>query len=149
MLYRKKFPEANGESPAEMSEVLEPRWVNEDALRALHRRHLAEHGGADGMRDEGLFASALMRPQQRWHYEPGSSLAELAASYCYGLARNHPFVDGNKRTATVAMLLFLALNGGRVEATEDELYDQIIGVASSQLEEEELAAWLSPRIHPR
>jgi death-on-curing protein len=149
MLYRKKFPKANSEVRDMISEPSEPRWVDVDALRALHRRHLAEHGGADGVRDEGLFESALMRPQQRWHYEPDSSLAVLASSYCYGLARNHPFVDGNKRTATIAMLLFLALNGQRVEATEDELYDQVIGIASSQSGEEELTDWLSSRLRSR
>ena len=132
-----------------MNEVQQPKWVDSEAIRSLHRRHLAEHGGADGIRDEGLLDSALMRPQQRWHYEPESSLAALAASYCYGLARNHPFVDGNKRTATVAMLLFLALNGQRLEATEDERYDQVLGLAAGEVEEEALATWLSTRIRPR
>ena len=132
-----------------MNEIQHPRWVDPEAIRALHRRHLAEHGGADGIRDEGLLDSALMRPQQRWHYEPESSLAALAAAYCYGLARNHPFVDGNKRTATVAMLLFLALNGQSLEATEDERYDQVLGVAAGEIEEEALESWLAARLRPR
>lgn len=127
----------------------EPKWLDDDAIRALHRRHIAEHGGGEGIRDEDLLESALMRPQQRWHYEPDSSVAALAAAYCYGLARNHPFVDGNKRTATVALLLFLALNGYRLRYTEDELYDVILGVASSELEEEQLMAWLEPRLQLR
>ena len=132
-----------------MSASWQPVWLVQDVLYALHRRHLAEHGGADGIRDEGLFQSALLRPEQRWHYEPDSSLATLAASYAYGLACNHPFVDGNKRTATVAMLLFLALNGQRVEASEDELYDEVLGVASGEVTEEELARWISGRLRPR
>lgn len=127
----------------------EPKWIDPEVIRALHRRHLAEHGGAEGIRDEGLLESALMRPQQRWHYSPESALAELAAAYAYGLARNHPFADGNKRTATVAMLLFLALNGYRVDATEDEGYDIILGLASGEVKESQLSAWLQPRLIPR
>jgi len=127
----------------------QPKWLDPDAVRALHRRHLAEHGGADGVRDEGLLDSALMRPQQRWHYAPESSVGQLASAYAYGLARNHPFVDGNKRTAVVAMLLFLALNGYRLSATEDERYEVILGIASSELEEEDLSEWIEGRLRPR
>jgi death on curing protein len=127
-------------------EKCEPKWLDDRAILALHRRHLAEHGGAEGIRDENLLESALLRPRQRWHYEPHSSISALAAAYCYGLARNHPFVDDNKRTSTVALLLFLALNGYKLRYTEDELYDLILAVASGKMEEEQLTAWLEPRM---
>jgi len=128
---------------------IEPKWVDPQALRALHRRHLAEHGGPEGIRDEGMLESALARLKHRWHYHPGSRLAELAAAYAFGIAGNHPFVDGNQRTATVAMLLFLALNGQRLKASEDELYDQFLGLASGEIDEDGLAEQLGCRVNPR
>lgn len=132
-----------------MNDFQEPKWLDAEALKALHRRHLAEHGGPEGIRDEGMLESALMRPQQRWNYEPESSLAALAAAYCFGVARNHPFVDGNKRTAAVALLLFLALNGYTLDATEDERYDVIYKLAAGELPEEQLALWVEVRLQLR
>lgn len=132
-----------------MNDFQEPKWLDADALKALHGRHLAEHGGPEGIRDEGMLESALMRPQQRWNYEPESSLAALAAAYCFGVARNHPFVDGNKRTAAVALLLFLALNGYTLDATEDERYDVIYKLAAGELPEEQLADWIEVRLRLR
>jgi len=111
-------------------------------LLALHRAHLAEHGGAEGLRDEGLFESALARPLNRWGYGADVSLFELAAAYGYGLGKNHPFFDGNKRTALVSMLLFLEVNGYRLAASQEQRYETVLRVASGGMEEEELTEWL-------
>ncbi|HQN51718.1 MAG TPA: type II toxin-antitoxin system death-on-curing family toxin, partial [Phenylobacterium sp.] len=89
----------------------EPRWVLKDALLVLHDRSIALHGGAPGLRDEGLLESAMARAANRFHYEGVTDVCELAATYLVALASNHPFVDGNKRTAFLAAALFLALNG--------------------------------------
>jgi death-on-curing protein len=92
-----------------MSIESEPVWIRDDIVVALHNRQLAEHGGPQGTRDKGLLESAINSPKHKWHYEK-SSIEELAATMAYGIARNHPFVDGNKRTAYVCMRLFLKLN---------------------------------------
>ena len=97
-----------------MAEIV---WLLEETLTAIHHRQIAEHGGGEGLRDEGLLASALARPQNLLAYaESPPDLASLAAAYAYGIARNHPFVDGNKRTALVATRTFLILNGSRHNA---------------------------------
>lgn len=114
---------------------------------ALHERQLSEHGGGEGVRDEALLESALARPQQLFAYgNPRPDLAALAASLAYGLARNHPFVDGNKRTAAVACELFLALNGATLQADNAELYPVYLSLAEGSLPEKELADWLRPRV---
>ena len=119
-------------------------WVNKRALLLLHDESLAEHGGLAGLRDEGLVDSALARPANLAAYgEPG--LIELAASYCVGLAKNHPFVDGNKRAALLAMGMFLYLNGHRLVASQADATLAILAVASSEWDESTLAAWL--RLH--
>ena len=89
----------------------EPRWVPRLVLEAVHLDQLREHGGRPGLRDEHALESALARPRQKWSYEPASDLAALAAAYAFGIARNHPFIDGNKRAAFLAMMVFLGLNG--------------------------------------
>lgn len=125
-------------------------WVRLDAgvLRLVHDEQLAEHGGAAGVRDEGLFESALARPQHLAHYgQP--DVAEVAASYGYGLARNHPFIDGNKRTAFVAVELFLALNGYTLDADDVGCVLTMLAVASGSLEEADFAAWIRDHIQPR
>lgn len=110
---------------------------------AIHDRQLAEHGGQSGVRDESLVDSALARSRQRHAYaQPPSDLAELAASLAYGLARNHPFVDGNKRTAAVACETFLLLNGVTLSADDLDLYPRYLGLADGTLSETEFAAWL-------
>lgn len=123
-------------------------WLQPAVMRAVHDEQLAEHGGAAGIRDEGLFASALARPQNLAAYaEP--DLAALAASYGVGLARNHPFIDGNKRTAFVAVALFLALNGHRLVADDRACVLTMLAVAAGTLVEAAFADWLRGRIQPR
>lgn len=125
-------------------------WIDKDLVLAIHDRQLAEHGGRGGVRDETLLESALARPQQRHACgDPPPDLADLAASVAYGLARNHPFVDGNKRTAAVACETFIELNGLSLEATDLELFPVYVDLAAGKLDEDELAAWLRPRLLPR
>lgn len=121
---------------------MQPQWVRPDVVEAIHKRQLAEHGGGMGMRDAGLLASALAKPQHLFIYSKGAAtLPELAASYAFGIARNHPFVDGNKRTAFVVSMLFLSLNGCRVTATPDNLYQTFMALADGRLSEAALAEW--------
>lgn len=120
------------------------RWINKQALLLLHDESLSLHGGASGIRDEGLLDSALARPLHLDHY--GSpDVADLAASYGVGLAKNHPFVDGNKRVAFLAVGLFLYLNGQRLIATQAEATVTIFAVAAGELDDASFAAWL--RLH--
>jgi len=122
-------------------------WVSREAALAAHLEQLAEHGGGEGVRDEGLFESAMARPQNRAAYgEPDS--AELAANYAFGLARNHPFIDGNKRTALVVSELFLAKNGLRVDSSEADTLAIFLDLAAGELSEEELADWFREHIKP-
>lgn len=122
-------------------------WIDRMLVLAVHERQLSEHGGGEGVRDETLLQSALARPQQLFAYgNPPPDLAALAASLAYGLARNHPFVDGNKRTAAVACELFLALNGATLQAENIELYPVYLSLAEGSLAENDLADWLRPRV---
>jgi death-on-curing protein len=124
-------------------------WIQKELVLAVHERQLAEHGGSSGVRDETLLESALARPQQRRAYgDPSPDLADLAASLAHGLARNHPFIDGNKRTAAVMCETFLELNGYTLAATDLELYPLYLGLATGELGEDEFAAWLRPRLTP-
>lgn len=128
------------------------RWVSLQALVLLHRESLATHGGRDGMRDEGLLESALMRPQNLVAYaDPGAppDIATLAASYGVGLAKNHPFVDGNKRASFLAVGLFLYLNGWRLQSSQAEATLTMLAVAAGDLSEEAFAAWLREHCVPR
>jgi death-on-curing protein len=128
--------------------VSEWRWIDRRALLLLHDESIAEHGGASGIRDEGLLDSALARPLNLVAY--GSpDWAELAASYGVGLAKNHPFVDGNKRAAFLAVGLFLALNGRRLVATQAEATMTMLAVAAGSLDEPNFAAWLRSHTEPR
>ena len=110
-------------------------------MLAVHDRQLGEHGGPAGVRDEGALASALARPVNQWYYGTDDPCA-LAAAYAFGIARNHPFVDGNKRTAWVAARLFLRLNGQALAFTEREAIATVLALAAGELSEEELADWL-------
>ena len=116
------------------------RWVDKRALVLLHGESLAEHGGLPGLRDEGLLDSALARPNLAAYGQP--DLAELAAAYGVGLAKNHPFADGNKRVAFLAVGLFLALNGYRLNAGQVEATQAMLAVAAGELDEPAFAAWL-------
>lgn len=123
-------------------------WLNAAVLRAVHEEQLAEHGGASGMRDEGLFESALMRPKHLAAYgEPDA--AALAAAYGWGLARNHPFVDGNKRTAFVSTELFLMLNGFELTANDAPCVLIMLDVAAGDTSEDAFAAWIRAHASPR
>ncbi len=120
-----------------------PVWVRDDVVRAVHLRQLAEHGGAEGIRDEGLLASALARPKNLLSYAgKEADLPALAASYAFGLAKNHPFVDGNKRTAFVVCLTFLKLNGCDMDASPEEKYITFLKLAKGRLDEVDLARWI-------
>lgn len=123
------------------------RWVTHKAAMAAHAEQLEEHGGGQGIRDLGLFESAMARPQQLATYGDPDAAA-LAASYAFGLARNHPFVDGNKRTANVVSLLFLLKNGLRVVAEDADMTVAFIDLASGKVTEEELSDWFRQRIEP-
>ncbi len=117
------------------------RWLDKRALLLLHGESLAEHGGAAGMRDEGLLDSALARAQNLVAYgEP--DVADLAAAYGSGISQNHPFVDGNKRAAFLSVGLFLALNGYRLIATQAEATIVVLSLAAGELDEVEFAGWL-------
>ena len=124
----------------------EPRWLLDEAIEAIHKRQLAEHGGAAGIRDDGLLASALARPKNVFACESPVTLVRLAAEYAYGIARNHPFVDGDKRTAFVACLLFLRLNRRDIDAAQEQKYETFIKLASGLLEVDELEAWIEQRV---
>jgi death-on-curing protein len=121
------------------------RWVSHRAALTAHAEQIAEHGGGAGIRDMGLFESAMALPQQLEAYgEPDA--AALAAAYAFGLARNHPFVDGNKRTANVVSLLFLLKNGWRVLADDADMTVAFIALAAGELSEDELADWFRQRV---
>jgi death-on-curing protein len=119
-----------------------PRWIDQRALLLLHNETLAEHGGLAGVRDHGLLESALARPRNLHAYEPESDLARLAAAYGFGLTRNHPFNDGNKRAAFLAIGLFLQINGRELIADPVEAIAVIFGLAKGSLSESELAEWI-------
>lgn len=122
-------------------------WITRALALAIHERQLAEHGGGAGVRDEALLESALARPQQLHAYgDPPPDVADLAASLAFGLARNHAFVDGNKRTAHVCYRVFLALNDAALAASEEEKYVQMLALAEGSLPEADFAAWLRPRL---
>ncbi|MDP2955218.1 MAG: type II toxin-antitoxin system death-on-curing family toxin [Longimicrobiales bacterium] len=129
--------------------MIEPRWLAAVHVLAIHSDQIQAHGGSLGLRDRGLLESALERPRNRFHYEPNSDLASLAAAYGFGIAENHPFVDGNKRVAFQAMYLFLGLNALRIDASEEDVVATILALASGDLDESGLAAWLREHIHPR
>ena len=123
--------------------MIEPIWIKRRVIKSFHDRQINEHGGLPGLRDEGLLISALSRPENAYHYsDPKPDIAELAAAYGFGLAKNHPFNDANKRTSLIAMRLFLKLNGYNLSASPEEKYRLIIQVAASDISEDELAQWI-------
>jgi len=126
----------------------EPIWVDKPETLVAHSRQLAEHGGSDGIRDETLLDSALAKPRNVFAYADSPSLSALAASYAFGIAKNHPFVDGNKRTALVVSEGFLRFNGVKVVAPPEEKYLTFLHLADGSLSEEELAAWFTSHSVP-
>ena len=117
-------------------------WVADSVVLAIHEAQLAEHGGIAGIRDEGLLASALARPRNLEAYGENVDAAALAAAYAFGIARNHPFLDGNKRTAFVVMELFLNLNGWILNANDADCTSTMLSLAAGDLGEKALATWL-------
>lgn len=121
--------------------MTEPLWLNREIVIAIHDEQLAIHGGASGLRDEGMLESALDRPRNKWSYE-AAELPELAASYAFGIARNHPFVDGNKRTSLLALYTFLGINGVEFIVPEAEAAAIILSLAAGEVSEESLTRWI-------
>jgi len=124
-----------------VNEPDEPEWLTTPIVIAIHDEQLAIHGGSAGLRDETLLESALGRPRNKRAYE-GAELAELAAAYGYGIARNHPFVDGNKRTALLAIYTFLGVNGIDFIAHEADAASMILVLAAGEVSEESLTRWI-------
>lgn len=120
----------------------EPRWLSKTVILAIHADQIREHGGSLGIREMGLLESALDRPRNRMNYGSDSDLEILAAAYGFGIARNHPFVDGNKRVAFQAMYVFLGINGLEITADEEEVVRMALALAAGDLTEAELAGWL-------
>jgi death-on-curing protein len=121
----------------------EPQWIADRSVLDIHDEQLQRHGGLAGVRDAGLLESALHRPRNLWNYaREAADLSALAAAYASGIARNHPFIDGNKRTAAVVCEAFLELNGHVLNAGDDDWYQAMIGLASGELAEEQLAGWI-------
>ena len=124
--------------------MISPIWIEEAVVIAIHRRQLAEHGGSDGIRDKGLLESALFRPKNQLAYG-NPTIFDLAAAYGYGITKNHPFVDGNKRTSYVVTRTFLKLNGYDIQASAIEKYQLWMGLSDSQINETQLAKWIKEK----
>ncbi|HET9810062.1 MAG TPA: type II toxin-antitoxin system death-on-curing family toxin [Sphingomicrobium sp.] len=124
---------------------VEPVWLDAKVALAVHDRQLAEHGGGHGVRDAALLESALARPRNRWGHGEDDRCA-LAAAYAFGIARNHPFVDGNKRTAWVFARLFLALNGAELRFAPEDAIRTMLALAGGELSEEAMADWFTERV---
>jgi death-on-curing protein len=126
----------------------EPKWLGVESVLVMHEEQLAEHGGAGGIRDLGLLESALAGPRNAWSYGQEDLIA-LGALYASGVMRNHPFVDGNKRTGFLAAYSFLYVNGIEIVAEEAEVVVQCLSLAASEIDEAEFAAWLRENVRPR
>ena len=120
----------------------EPRWLSRVVVDAIHNDQLREHGGLPGIRDENVLESALARPQQKWHYAERMDIATLAAAYGFGLVKNHPYRDGNKRIGFLALVTFLGINGYDLKATDAEVIAEILALADGRVSEETLADWI-------
>ena len=124
---------------------VEPQWLSRIVVDAIHNDQLREHGGLPGIRDENALESALARPQQKWHYAANTDIPTLAAACGFGLVKNHPYRDGNKRIGFLAMITFLGLNGSDFAAEEAEIVARIIAAAEGSLSETGLADWVRQR----
>ncbi|EKO50788.1 type II toxin-antitoxin system death-on-curing family toxin [Leptospira kirschneri] len=120
----------------------EPRWLNQKIVLTIHLDQLKQHGGSQGIRDQGLLESALDRPKNKWYNHSSSNIFDLAASLCIGIAKNHPFIDGNKRVAFMATYVFLGINGYNIEVPEEEVVSIMLKVASGNINETNLSIWL-------
>jgi death-on-curing protein len=118
------------------------KWLRTDAVLAIHKVQIAEHGGDDGVRDLGLLESAIARPQNIEAYEPEADISRLAAAYAFSIAKNHPFIDGNQRTALASTRTFLRLNGFALDASQEEKYLTFLALAEGSLSEDELSDWI-------
>lgn len=121
----------------------EPTWLSRVVVDAIHNDQLREHGGLPGVRDENVLESALARARQKWHYAEARAVPSLGAAYGYGLVRNHPYRDGNKRIGLLAMATFLALNGYELTATEGEAVHAIVDLAAGTTSEEAFTNWVT------
>jgi death-on-curing protein len=126
--------------------VKEPEWLSRALILAIHDEQLAEHGGGAGVRDEGLLESALARPRNRFEYDRKADLPMLAAAYAFGIAKNHPFIDGNKRTAFVAGELFLDVNGLTLAASDEDCVITMLRLAGGEIDEDTFAQWLRANV---
>lgn len=126
-----------------------PNWLTRQIVEAVHDRQLRQHGGLAGLRDENALEAALARPQQRLAYEPDTDLARLAAAYAFGIARSHPFSDGNKRTSFIALAVFLETNGFVLDAPQPEVVVTWLDLAAGEMEETALADWVRARMAAR
>jgi len=128
--------------------VNQPLWISKKAVLAIHSLQLAEHGGSEGIRDETLLDSALAKPLNVFAYADQPEIFRLAATYAFGIARNHAFVDGNKRTALVVSLTFLERNGWDIVAPKEDVYFTFLHLADGSLSEDELTAWFTQQAVP-
>ena len=129
--------------------MAEPRWVSRVVIDSVHFDQIREHGGLQGIRDENALESALARARNKWEYDSVSDLAILAAAYGFGIVKNHPYRDGNKRIAFIAMVVFLGLNGQEFTASEADVVTTMLAAADNRCSEEELAAWVRSNMIPR
>ena len=129
--------------------MTEPRWLERAVVDAIYADQLQQHGGRPGVRDENALESALARPRHKWAYDRAADLATLAAAYGYGLATSHPYTDGNKRIAFLAIYVFLGLNGRELEAPEPEVVSVMLAVADHRCSEGQLARWIRERTQKR
>lgn len=127
----------------------EPKWIDKRALLLLHEESLSAFGGARGLRDAGLLDSALDRARNQFLYEKDADLAALAAAYGFGLAKNHPFVDGNKRAAFLGLGLFLAINGKRLRVEQVDAIRTVLALAAGEIDEKQLAEWIRANLRGR
>jgi death-on-curing protein len=127
----------------------EPRWLGRLAVDEAHYQQIRAHGGSHGIRDENALEAALARPRHRWSYSPSAGLSALAAAYAFGLMRDHPYVDGNKRTALVVLVAFLDLNGVDLTASDGEALLAMLAVAAGELAEAELVGWIDAHSRAR
>ena len=127
----------------------EPTWLTRTVVDAIHNDQLREHGGLPRVRDENALESALARPQQKWHYTDNTDVPTLAAAYAFGLVRNHPYRDGNKRIGFLAMVTFLGMNGYELEATDGDVVAEIVALADGSVSEESLAEWIRQHVRKR
>lgn len=129
-----------------MTRRKEPRWVPRIVVEAVHADQLGEHGGLAGLRDDAALDAALARARNKWSYEAETDVAVLAAAYGFGISSNHPFRDGNKRVAFLAMVMFLGLNGHVLDAPEEEVVHVVRGLAAGDVSEEDLGSWVRKRL---